>query len=305
MTDRVSPGFDAEERPLGRPSTRGLARILPDLDPGTVWITGAGPGDPGLLTRLAVRGLEQADVILHDALVGDDILRFANPAARLEDVGKRGGKPSSHRQPSITARLVSLAQQGQRVLRLKGGDPLVFGRGGEEAEALAEAGIPFRIVPGVTAGTGGLAQAGIPVTHRSIGSAVTFVTGHGSSGEVPDSLDWESLARSAPALVVYMGLRTLETIAARLMAAGRPPMTPVAIVSNASLADQTIVVSDLARCARDARRLNARTPAIIAIGDVARLHDSLAAWQLFGAEGRVVADTRAGAQPLHKNAAMG
>ena len=305
MTDIIPLSIEANAPASQRPSTRRPLNRLPDFHPGTVWIVGAGPGDAGLLTRLAMHGLEQADVILHDALVSEDILSFANPAARLEDVGKRGGKPSSHRQAGISERLVSLARKGLRVLRLKGGDPFVFGRGGEEAEVLATAGVPFRVVPGVTAGTGGLAQAGIPVTHRSVGSAVTFITGHGSAGEVPDAIDWESLARSAPVLVIYMGLRTLETIAARLMAGGRSPMTPVAIVSNASLPEQTIILSDLARCARDARRLSARAPAIIAVGDVARLHDTLGPWQLWGPEGQMVAETRAEAERVRRQAAVG
>ena len=296
---KPTPGQPTERR------DRGQSPTLPDFAPGTVWMVGAGPGDPGLLTLLAVRALEQADVVLHDALVGDEILGLSNPKARLEDVGKRGGKASSHRQPAITARLIALAQQGLRVLRLKGGDPFVFGRGGEEAEALAAAGIAFRIVPGVTAGTGGLAQAGIPVTHRSVGSAVTFVTGHGSSGAVPDGLDWSALAHSAPTLVVYMGLRTLETIAARLMKAGRSPMTPVAVVTNAALPDQSVILTDLARCARDARRMSARAPAIIAIGDVVRLNEVLAAHQLFGSEERTVAETSARAPILRQQAAVG
>lgn len=300
MTDIVPLGID----PAGRPASR-RAPPLPDLAAGTVWIVGAGPGDPGLLTLLAVLALEQADVVLHDALVGEAILGLAGPAARLEDVGKRGGKAGSHRQPAISERLVALARQGLRVVRLKGGDPFVFGRGGEEAEALAEAGIPFRVVPGVTAGTGGLAQAGIPVTHRNVGSAVTFVTGHGSAGRVPEGLDWPALAGGAPVLVFYMALRTLEEIAGRLVEAGRSPMTPVAIVSNASLPDQRVILSDLARCARDGRRLSAKAPAIIAVGEVVRLHETLGAWQITGAEDLRVAETRADAPPVRQQAAAG
>ncbi len=210
---------------------------LPPFDPGAVWLAGAGPGDPGLLTLLAAKALAEADVILHDALVGDGVLALAGAGAALEDVGKRGGRPSP-RQEEINGRIVSLARQGLRVLRLKGGDPFVFGRGGEECLALAEAGVPFRVIPGVTAGIGGLAYAGIPVTHRGLATAVTFVTGHDRSGALPQDTDWSALARAPGALVFYMALGTLEAIAARLLAAGKPPMTPVAIVSSATTGAQ-------------------------------------------------------------------
>src|SRR5690349_20018334 len=167
---------------------------VPVFAPGHVWLAGAGPGDPGLLTLDALAGLSQADVIVHDALVDARILALAGAAARLEFAGKLGGKPSAT-QADISERLIALARAGERVLRLKGGDPFVFGRGGEEAAALAAAGIPFRIIPGISAGIGGLAYAGIPVTHRDINSAVTFITGHDTSGLVPDSVDWPSLAK--------------------------------------------------------------------------------------------------------------
>ena len=277
---------------LGRATTPG-----PHFDPGTVWLVGAGPGDPNLLTRLAARAIAEADVILYDALVGDDLLAEARCDALVEYAGKRAGGRSC-RQRDISGRLVAHAQAGNRVLRLKGGDPFVFGRGGEEAEALAAAGVPFRIVPGVTAGIGGLAYAGIPVTHRSYGSAVAFVTGQGSNGGLPDNLDWEALAKGAPTLVFYMGLRTLAAIAERLTAAGRDPATPVAIVSNASLPHQSVIVSKLAQCAEDARRLDAKAPAVIAIGEIVRLHEALAEWQEAGAPALPQAPKTA-ASPLH------
>src|SRR5262244_2486525 len=175
---------------------------LPPFEPGWVWLAGAGPGDPGLLTLLALHGLRRADVVVYDALVGDRILDLAGPDAVREFAGKRGGKPSA-KQPDISRRLVQLAREGRRVLRLKGGDPFVFGRGGEEAMALVASGVPFRIVPGVSAGIGGLAYAGIPVTHRDVNSAVAFITGHDSSGVLPDSVDWAALAKGAPVIVVY------------------------------------------------------------------------------------------------------
>src|SRR5438477_70055 len=193
---------------------------LPEFVPGSVWLVGAGPGDPGLLSALALHALDHAAIVVYDALVDPRILALARTGAALDHAGKRGGRPSPS-QPDISARLIRLAQEGRRVLRLKGGDPCVFGRGGEEALALAEAGIPFRIVPGITAGIGGLAYAGIPVTHRDINSAVTFVTGHSSGGAVPDEVDWEAIARGSPVIVLYMGLRHIAAIAARLIAAGR------------------------------------------------------------------------------------
>src|SRR5690349_25098780 len=186
----------------------------PVLAPGHVWLAGAGPGDPGLLTVDALAGLSQADVIVHDALVDRRVLALARPQARLEFSGKRGGRPSAD-QNDISIRLIALARAGHRVLRLKGGDPCVFGRGGEEALALAEAAIPFRIVPGITAGIGGLAYAGIPVTHRDINSAVTFVTGHSSGVAVPSGINWEAIARGSPVIVLYRGLRQRGAIAAR------------------------------------------------------------------------------------------
>src|SRR3984957_18792205 len=174
---------------------------LPELRPGSVWLVGAGPGDPGLLSVLALHALQSADAIVCDALVDPRILALARAGAVLEDAGKRGGRPSP-RQPDISARLVALARDGKRVLRLKGGDPCVFGRGGEEALALAEAGIPFRMVPGLHGAIGGLAYAGIPLTHRGINSAVTLITGHNSDGAVPgeegSAPDWPAGGHRGP-----------------------------------------------------------------------------------------------------------
>src|SRR5436305_12572332 len=162
---------------------------LPDFTPGSVWLVGAGPGDPGLLSALAFHALESADVVVYDALVDPRILALTPAGAQLDYAGKRGGRPSPS-QPDISARLIRLAREGRRVLRLKGGDPCVFGRGGEEALALAEAAIPFRIVPGITAGIGGLAYAGVPVAHRGLNSAVAFVDGHSGGGRVANGNDW-------------------------------------------------------------------------------------------------------------------
>ncbi|MCG5243275.1 uroporphyrinogen-III C-methyltransferase [Azospirillum doebereinerae] len=251
---------------------------LPGFDPGTVWLAGAGPGDPGLLTLLAAKALGEADAIVHDALVDRAILDLANPAARMIDLGKRAGRPSPT-QGAINARLVELAREGLRVLRLKGGDPFVFGRGGEECLALAEAGIAFRVVPGVTAGIGGLAYAGIPVTHRGLATTATFITGHDKSGALPDNLDFTVLAALPGALVFYMALGTLDEIARRLIAAGKPPMTPVAIVSSASTSAQSVIETNLAHCGADAVRLQPRRPAIVAIGEVVRLRGWITRFQ--------------------------
>src|ERR1700721_1769808 len=178
---------------------------VPVFEPGHVWLAGAGPGDPGLLTLYALAGLAHADVIVHDALVDKRVLALARPQARLEFAGKRGGRPSAV-QADISKRLIELANEGRRVLRLKGGDPCVFGRGGEEAMALATAGIRFRIVPGITAAIGGLAYAGIPLTHRGINSAVTLITGHNSDGAVPGEVnsapDWPAIATGSPVILL-------------------------------------------------------------------------------------------------------
>ncbi|MSP81755.1 MAG: uroporphyrinogen-III C-methyltransferase [Alphaproteobacteria bacterium] len=253
----------------------GPALPLPVFEPGWVWLVGAGPGDPGLLTLLAAHALAQADEVVYDALVSDAVLALANPAASLEYAGKRGGRPS-RKQPDISERLIALARSGRRVLRLKGGDPFIFGRGGEEALALAAANVRFRIVPGITAGVAGLAYAGIPSTHRDTNAAVTFVTGHGSGGDVPDGLDWPALAKASPVLVVYMGLKHLPEIAARLIAAGRDPATPVAIIAKATLPDQRVLVTTLAAAAADVAAAGIEPPTIVAVGEVVRLRAALA-----------------------------
>ena len=247
---------------------------LPSLEPGWVWLVGAGPGDPGLLTLLGHRGLLQADVVVHDALVDEAVLDLARPGARRVHAGKRGGKPSPT-QPDISARLVRLARDGKRVLRLKGGDPFLFGRGGEEALALAGAGVPFRIVPGITAGIGGLAYAGIPATHRDTNHTVAFVTGHMAGGQVPNGIDWAALARGAGALVLYMALKHLAGIAERLMAGGLSPATPAAVISRATTARQRVLETALGRLAADVAATGVETPAVIAIGDIVRLRAGL------------------------------
>jgi uroporphyrin-III C-methyltransferase len=245
---------------------------LPRIEPGWVWLVGAGPGDPGLLTLLAAEALRHADIVVYDALVDERVLALAQPGAELRHAGKRGGRPSPT-QPDISALLVRLARDGKRVLRLKGGDPFVFGRGGEEALALVAAGVPFRIVPGVTAATGGLGYAGIPVTHRDTNSAVTFVTGHTIGGAVPDGLDWPALAKGAPVLVFYMALKHIGEIAARLIAGGRDPGDLVALVAHATTDRQQIVETDLAHAAEAAQQVE--PPALVVVGPVVRMRGGL------------------------------
>jgi uroporphyrin-III C-methyltransferase len=251
-----------------------LLESLPGIEPGWVWLAGAGPGAAGLLTLLALRGLTTADVVVYDALVDQDALKLARPGAALEYAGKRGGKPSA-RQPDISLRLVQLAREGKRVLRLKGGDPFVFGRGGEEALSLVEAGVPFRVVPGISAGIGGLAYAGIPVTHRDCNHAVTFITGHDANGIMPEAVDWASIARGSPAIVLYMALKHIDQISTRLMQEGRKPGEPVAVVSKATSAEQRVLETTLGACAADIAASDIEPPAIVVIGEIVRLRAAL------------------------------
>lgn len=254
--------------------TDDLFQQLPELEQGHVWLVGAGPGDPGLLTLLAAHALRQADVIVHDALVDAACLSLARPEAALELAGKRGGKPSA-KQHDISMRLVELAREGKRVLRLKGGDPFVFGRGGEEALTLVENGIPFRIVPGVTAGIGGLAYAGIPVTHRDANYAVTFLTGHDATGAVPEQIDWQAIAKGAPVIVMYMAMKHIGSITQQLIAAGRSHDEPLAFVCNASTQKQRVVETTLGEAESVLRDQSVEPPAIVVVGEVVRLRASL------------------------------
>jgi len=234
---------------------------------GVVWLVGAGPGDPDLLTVKALRLLQSADVVVHDRLTPQAILDLAAPAARMIDVGKR---KSHHTLPQddINQLLVALAREGLTVVRLKGGDPYLFGRGGEELAVLRAAGVEAHVVPGVTAAL----AAGLPLTHRGLAQAVAFVTGHAASGAEPD-LDWASLAKANQTVVVYMGLSTAPKIAARLMAAGRAGSTPVLVVENASLADERRISTTLGALGDDVQALDG--PALLVIGEVAALEDSL------------------------------
>lgn len=247
---------------------------MPEFAPGWVWLAGAGPGDPGLLTLHAVNALKQADKVVYDALVSEDILSLVRPDAELFYAGKRGGKPSWNQQ-DITDKLIELAKTGHRVLRLKGGDPFVFGRGGEEAQALVAADIPFRMIPGISAGVGGLGYAGIPATHRDVNHAVTFVTGHLAGKGQAELLDWASIAKASPVIVIYMAMSRLAVIAELLLKAGRSADEPVAIVTHATTPRQRIATGCLAEAAKLAEQHNLEPPSIIVIGEVVNLAETL------------------------------
>ena len=246
---------------------------LPEFEPGWVWLVGAGPGDAGLLTLHAVNALQQADVVIYDALVGEDVLGLAPQSAVLEYAGKRGGKPSP-KQRDISLRLVELARSGKRVCRLKGGDPFVFGRGGEEALTLVENNVPFRIIPGISAGIGGLAYAGIPVTHRDTNHNVTFLTGHDAGGVVPDSINWDAVAQGSPVIVMYMAMKHAGPIAEKLLSAGRRPDEPVAFVCHATTDRQIVHETTLVEMHK-AVDFGLKPPAIVVLGDVVRLRSGL------------------------------
>jgi len=234
---------------------------------GAVWLVGAGPGDPDLLTIKALKILQIADVVVHDGLVSDEILELAPARARRISVAKRKSR-HSYSQDEINRMLVAFALEGLKVVRLKGGDPFIFGRGGEELEACRAAGVECQIVPGVTAALAASASAGAPLTHRGSAQAVTFVTGHGSNGAEPD-LDWASLANANQTVVIYMGLSQAAPIAARLLEAGRAGSTPALIVENASRADERRVVTTLSGLAEAAASLSG--PALLIVGEAMAL----------------------------------
>lgn len=240
-----------------------------------VAIVGAGPGDPGLLTLRARELLDGADVIVHDALVSPEILATLPPRAERIDVGKRRGKHLAE-QDEINALLVRLGRDGRRVVRLKGGDPLLLGRGGEEMQALKDAGIAYVVVPGVSSAIAGPAMAGIPVTHRDHAAAVTIVTGHECEELARDPLRWRAMAESGHTIVILMGLTHLAAIAARLVVAGRAPETPVAVVQEAATPRQRSVVGTLTDIAERVTSAGITAPAVVVVGDVAALSRDLA-----------------------------
>jgi len=237
---------------------------MSEFEKGEVWLVGAGPGDAGLLTLHAVEALKAADVVVHDALVSPEVLAYA-AGAELVFLGKRGGVPSP-KQPEISARLVAEANAGKRVVRLKGGDPFMFGRGAEEVLALVAAGVKFRIIPGITAGIGGLAYAGIPVTSRDVNSSVIFLTGHDHTGLSPEGIDWAAVGKAAGMIVLYMAMRHMGEISEKLMAGGLAADTPVAVVMSASTPQMQVLDTTLEKAVADISESGIGAPAIVSIG---------------------------------------
>lgn len=273
---------------------------LPDATPepgdrsrsrGSVDLVGAGPGDPGLITRLGAECLAKAEVVVYDHLVNPRLLDLAPASAELILAGKRAGK-CVLRQPEINALLVDLAKAGRRVVRLKGGDPFLFGRGAEEAEALAAEGIAFRVVPGVTAGLGATAYAGISVTHRDVASAVAFVTGHGGGDGVPSRVDWAALAGFPGTLVIYMGVASLRASCDALIAVGKPRDTPSALVHSGSLASQRTITAPLGDLADAVGRSGVGSPAIVVVGEVVDRRAPLAWFERLPLSGQTIVVTR-------------
>lgn len=273
-TSPTSPGNAGETLPTV--AAEALRRLvgapLPAAEassfgPGEVWLAGAGPGSLECLTLGVVAALAKADAVVYDALVNPDLL-LAAPNAEKHYVGKRAGVRSAA-QADINALLIRLAGEGKRVLRLKGGDPNVFGRGGEEARVLAGAGVPFRFLPGLTSGLAALAGAGIPATLRGVSQAITLATGHAAEPPVPgEGPDWAALAKTGQPIVIYMGLGNLPLIRDQLLAGGLAPHTPAAVIHAASTPEERVLVSDLAGVAEAARRENIKSPALIVIGEI-------------------------------------
>jgi uroporphyrinogen III methyltransferase/synthase len=245
------------------------------MTPGTVYLVGAGPGDPELLTLKGRRVLGEADAVVYDHLIGRELLGLARPGSELIFAGKIVGTPCTP-QSQIDALLVRLALEGKVVVRLKGGDPFVFGRGGEEAAALAAAGVPFEIVPGVTSALGAAAYAGIPLTHRLHSSAVVLLTGHEDPSKPGAAVRWEDYAKLGATLCVYMGVRNLATITARLQAGGMPALMPAAIIESATTADHRQVVGSVGTLSALAEEAGIQAPAMLIIGEVAACSAQLA-----------------------------
>jgi uroporphyrinogen III methyltransferase/synthase len=261
------------------------------VQPGKVWLVGAGPGDPGLLTLRAVEALRRADVVLYDRLANESLLQHARSDAILTFVGKAPGRHALS-QLEINAELVQHAAAGRQVVRLKGGDPFVFGRGGEEAAAAAAARLPFEIVPGVSSAIAAPAYAGIPVTHRGAASSFAVVTGHEDPERAESRVDWNALASGADTLVVLMGIGNLAEICSRLIRGGRPASTPAALIEWATTPRQRCIVATLGELPEAAAAAGASAPAVVVIGEVVRLRGSLQWWEARPLWGRRVLVTR-------------
>ncbi|MEM1427342.1 MAG: uroporphyrinogen-III C-methyltransferase [Cyanobacteria bacterium P01_H01_bin.130] len=248
---------------------------------GTVYLVGAGPGDPGLLTVKALRLLEQADVVVYDALVSAPILELIAPTAKQINVGKRSGRHSLP-QEETNQLLVHQAQQHRIIVRLKGGDPFIFGRGGEEMEDLVAAGVPVEVVPGITAGIAAPAYVGIPLTHRQYSSSVTFVTGHECTGKYRSPVDWAAIAHGAETIVIYMGVHTLPQVTEKMMASGRSPDTAVALIRWGTRPDAEELYGTLGDIVEQVQAKQFAAPAIAVIGDVVTFRQQILQLQATG-----------------------
>ena len=240
-----------------------------------VYLVGAGPGDPGLITIRGKQLLERAEVLIYDYLASRKLLKYVPKDAEFIYAGKRGGGKHIHTQEEINQMLVDRAMSGKRVVRLKGGDPFIFGRGGEEIEELVKAGIPFEVVPGVTSATAAATYAGIPITHRQYPSTVAFVTGHEDPTKANSNIAWDKLATGVGTIVVYMGIKNLQSITEKIIRYGRDPLTPVAVVRWASTSEQRTVVGNLENIAEIVRKNNIKPPSLVVIGEVVNLRDTI------------------------------
>ena len=288
--DIVAGRLDADHVAAGSRFDAALVQAAQQAKPqGEVALVGAGPGDPGLLTLRALRALQNADVVLYDRLVSTEVLQLARRDAERIYVGKAVGKAHVS-QDGINALLVDLARQGKRVCRLKGGDPFIFGRGGEELETLAAEGIRFEVVPGITAAAGCAAYAGIPLTHRDHAQVLTFVTGH-CKGET-DKVDWELLSRPAQTVVFYMGLGHLESIVASLREHGVPAQRFAAVIEQGTQSGQRVVTGTLLELAQKVRDAGIQSPALLIVGEVTRLHETLRWFNAANAQGELPGSVR-------------
>ena len=240
-----------------------------------VYLVGAGPGDPGLITVRGKQLLERAEVIIYDYLASKKLLKYVPKDAEFIYAGKRGGVKHTHTQEEINQMLIDRALSGRLVVRLKGGDPFIFGRGGEEIEEIVKAGIPFEVVPGVTSATAAATYAGIPITHREYTSTVAFVTGHEDPTKKDSNIAWDKLATGVGTIVVYMGIKNLESITKKVIKYGRDPQTPVAVVRWASTSEQRTVVGNLENIAEVVRKNNIKPPSLVIIGEVVNLRDTI------------------------------
>lgn len=273
---------------------RGLPVNKPHLQSAApmVYLVGAGPGDPGLITIRGKMLLERAEVLIYDYLASRKLLKYVPKDAELIYAGKRGGVKHTHTQEEINRMLVDRALAGRRVVRLKGGDPFIFGRGGEEIEALVKAGIAFEVVPGVTSATAAATYAGIPITHREYTSTVAFVTGHEDPSKPNSNIAWDKLATGVGTIVIYMGIKNLKSITEKIIKYGRNPLTPVAVVRWASTSEQRTVVGNLENIADVVQKNNIKPPSLVVIGEVVSLRDTISWYEKRALFGRRVVVTR-------------